>query len=274
VLSHKKESVLMIATVSPSRALARVAAVLLALFGVPLAAQDLPSAREGAATQDDRPDTNVQLTLYGWLAGATGEFRPFAHAPTLAFDSSFGEVLDDLEAAFFASAQLRRGSFVVVTDVSHASLSREGRVPPGIPASGKVSQSAITGLAGGRVEDSAELSVDLLAGARLWNLDGSIEVPLAGVSVAPGKTFVDPVIAARINAGVVPRMSAIVHADIGGFGIGSHFTYQLVGTLNYRAARNSWISAGWRHLHLDHADGGTRFAGSQTGPLLGVTQRF
>jgi hypothetical protein len=264
----------MIAKVAPSRALARLAAVFIALFGAPLAAQDSLSARDGAATQGEPKDTNAQLTLYGWLAGATGEFRPFAQAPTLAFDNSFGEVLEDLEAGFFATAQLRRRSLVVVTDVSYASLSRDGRVPPGIPASGKVSQLAITGLAGGRVEDSAELSVDLLAGARLWSLDGSIKVPLAGVSAAPGKTFVDPIIATRINAGVVPRMSAIIHADIGGFGIGSHFTYQLVGTLNYRAARNSWISAGWRHLHLDYADGGTRFAGSQTGPLLGVTQRF
>jgi hypothetical protein len=183
-------------------------------------------------------------------------------------------VLEDLDAAFFASGQFRRNRFVVVADVSYASLSREGLVPPGIPASGEVSQLAITALAGARVEDGDDLTVDLLAGARLWNLDGRVDVPLAGVSVAPDKTFVDPIVAARVNIALAERLSGIVHADIGGFGVGSDFTYQVVGTLNYRIARSTFVSVGWRHLHLDYDDAGTAFEGSQTGPLVGVTQRF
>ena len=235
-------------------------------FAAPLSAQQ--SEDEGSA------DGGVQVTVYGWMAGATGEFTPFAGAPTLEFDNSFGEVLEDLDAAFFASAQFRRERFVVVADVSYASLSREGVVPPGIPASGKVKQLAITALAGARVADRDDLTVDLLAGVRLWSLAGQIAVPLAGVSIAPDKTFADPIIAARLNAGVAPRLSATVQADAGGFGVASDFTYQLVGTLNYRIGQGSYISAGWRHLYLDYSDSGTRFDGSQTGPLVGVTFRF
>lgn len=231
-------------------------------------------ASPAQAQDEEASDGGGQVTIYGWLAGATGEFTPFAGAPSLEFNNSFGEALEDLDAAFFASGQFRRDRFVVIADVSYASLSREGIVPPGIPASGEVSQLAITALAGLRVEDDADLKVDLLAGARLWNLDGRVEVPLAGVSAAPDRTFVDPVVAARVNIGLAPRLSAIVNADIGGFGIGSDFTYQVVGTLNYRIARSTWVSAGWRHLHLDYEDAGTAFEGSQTGPLLGVTQRF
>jgi hypothetical protein len=183
-------------------------------------------------------------------------------------------VLGDLDAAFFASGQLRRGRFVAVADISYASLSREGVVPPGIPASGKVSQLAITALAGARVEDSAALTIDLLAGARLWDVDGQVDVPLAGVALAPGKTFLDPVVAARLNAPVAPRLTALLHADIGGFGIGSDFSYQVVATANYRASDRFYISAGWRHLHLDYAEAGTVFNGSQTGPIIGATFRF
>ena len=229
---------------------------------LPLAAQETASAN------------TAQVTVYGWMAGATGEFRPFAGAPTLAFDNSFGEVLDDLDAAFFANALVRRDRFVATADFSYASLSRTGVVPPGVPASGRVSQLAITALAGARVKDSAALSVDLLAGARLWNLDGQIAVPAVGVAVAPGKTFVDPVIATRVNASLAPRLSALIQGDIGGFGAASDFTYQVTGTLNYRLSDRFFVSAGWRHLHLDYANGGTRFEGSQTGPLLGITHRF
>lgn len=242
-------------------------------FGA-LSVPALPLAAQDRVAQDAEASNSAQVTVYGWMAGATGEFRPFAGAPTLAFDNSFGEVLDDLDAAFFANALVRRDRFVATADVSYASLSRMGLVPPGVPASGKVSQLAITALAGARVEDSAAISVDLLAGARLWNLNGSVAVPLAGVAVAPDKTFVDPIIATRINALVAPRLSALIQADIGGFGLGSDFTYQVAGTLNYGISDRIFISAGWRHLHLDYANGGTRFEGSQTGPLLGVTHRF
>lgn len=238
-----------------------------AILAAPLSAQ--------GSSPDERSETNsAQFTIYGWLAGATGKFRPFAGAPTVEFDNSFSEVLGDLDAAFFASAQLRRDRFVAVADVSYASLSREGLVPPGVPASGKVSQLAITALAGARVHDSDQMTVDLLGGARLWDLGGRVSVPLAGVSVAPDKTFVDPVVATRINAPLAPRLSALVQADVGGFGIGSDLTYQAVGTLNYRAGRRSYFSAGWRHLHLDYDDAGTRFVGSQTGPIIGFTQQF
>lgn len=249
------------------RLAARAAASALTLVAAPLAAQT-------GAGADAEPASSAQVTVYGWLAGATGEFRPLAGAPTIGFDNSFGEVLEDLDAAFFANALIRRDRFVATGDISYSALSREGRVPPGIPASGKVSQLAITALAGARVEDSAAISVDLLAGARLWNLDGRVAVPLAGVAVAPGKTFIDPIVATRVNASLAPRLSALVQADIGGFGAGSDFTYQVAGTLNYSASDRFVLSAGWRHLHLDYADGGTRFEGSQTGPIIGVTHRF
>lgn len=260
-----------------SRAVVRragcAAALALAALAAPLCAQagDDAAADVGAGGE---PDNSAQTTVYGWLAGATGEFRPFAGAPTIGFDNSFGEVIEDLDSAFFANALVRRDRLVIAADVSYAALSRDGIVPPGIPASGKVSQLAITALAGARVVDDDGLTVDLLGGARLWDLDGQVAVPLAGVAAAPGKTFVDPVIAARINVPVAPRLSALLQADIGGFGAGSDFTYQIASTLNYRVAGRFYLSAGWRHLHLDYASGGTRFEGSQTGPIVGVTHQF
>lgn len=249
----------------------RISLSLLAACLIPTATTPVVAQEENTKAGDDN---NLQITVYGWLAGATGELRPFAGAPTLEFDNSFGEVLGDLDAAFFASGQLRRDRLVVVADVSYASLSREGRVPPGIAASANVSQLAISALAGARVEDSDALTVDLLAGARIWDLDGRVEVPLVGVALVPGKTFVDPVVAARFNAPLAPRVSALLHTDIGGFGIGSDFTYQVVATANYRASDQFYISAGWRHLHLDYSDAGTVFKGSQTGPIIGATYRF
>lgn len=204
-----------------------------AILAVPAQAQAQSFEAEDGP-QERASDSGGQVTIYGWLAGATGDFTPFARAPTLSFDNSFGDVLEDLDAAFFASGQFRRDQLVMIADVSYASLSRDGLVPPGIPASGEVSQLAITALAGMRVEDGDDLQVDFLAGARLWNLEGRVEVPFAGVSIAPDRTFVDPLMAVRINVGLAPGLSAIVYTDMGGFGVGSDFTYQLLATVNYQ----------------------------------------
>lgn len=228
----------------------------------------------GAEQDSEGRSTSGQVTVYGWLAGATGEVTPLTGAPTLEFESSFSEVLENLEAAFFVSGLVRKDNLVFVGDLSYASLSREGLVPPGIPASGEVSQLAITLVGGARVLSEEGATIDVLAGARLWNVESRVDVPLAGISASPDKTFVDPVIAARVNGQIAPRLSAIAYIDLGGIGIASEFTYQVVGTLNYRAGRATYLSAGYRHLHLDYQDNGTVFDGSQTGPLIGITQRF
>lgn len=238
----------------------------------PVSAQSMPPAENEVVTEQRA--TGGQITVYGWLAGAAGEITPIAGAPTLEFDNSFGEVLADLDAAFFVTGLVRKDRLVFVGDVSYAALSREGIIPPGVPASGEVSQFSATLAGGARVSDRSGLTVDVLVGARFWNVETQVDVPLAGVSVSPEKTFVDPVIAARTSAPIAANLSATVYADLGGLGVGSDITYQIAGTLNYRIGRATYISAGYRHLYLDFDDDGTVFKGSQTGPLIGLTQRF
>jgi hypothetical protein len=65
-----------------------------------------------------------------------------------------------------------------------------------------------------------------------------------------------------------------VHADIGGFGIGSDSTWQVVATANYQISKALHLSAGYRHLAVDRDESGTRIDISMSGPLLGATWRF
>lgn len=254
------------------RTCARLAAAAFCLtLPLPLLAQSEQSDDTEAARTPG--EVRGQVTAYGWLAGATGEITPFTGAPTLEFENSFSEVLEDLDVAFFVTGLVRKDKLVFVGDLSFAKLSREALVPPGIPASGEVSQLAITLAGGARVVDGNDVTIDLLGGARLWNVESEVDVPLVGVSVSPSKTFVDPIIAGRVNAQIAPRLSAIAYVDFGGIGIGSDFTYQVAATLNYRVGRETYVSVGYRHLYLDYEDNGTFFEGSQTGFLVGITQR-
>lgn len=98
-----------------------------------------------------------------------------------------------------------------------------------------------------------------------------MQVPLAGVDRSPGLSFVGPIIGARANIGLAPRWSVIAYGDIGGFGAGSKSTSQLLGTINYQASEGLYLSAGYRHLHVDHRTDGTRIDVVMSGPLLGAT---
>jgi hypothetical protein len=92
--------------------------------------------------------------------------------------------------------------------------------------------------------------------------------------VAPSTSFVDPILALRVNTPINDRWSLLGYLDVGGFGVGSDFTAQVAVTANYEVNENLYLSLGWRHLHVDYSDGGTVFKGAMTGPLVGATWRF
>jgi hypothetical protein len=226
-----------------------------------------------APTTGVAQDWSGQVTLYGWGAGVTGDFTPFTGAPTLSFDKSLSEVLEDLDAAFFVTGLARRGDLVLFGDLTYSSSSRSGLTPLG-PAAGEVTLRSLTLAAGRRFDAGGGSTLDVMGGLRAWQIDGSVSAPLAGISIAPQAEFVDPIIALRGNAPLSDRWSLLGYIDVGGFGAGSDLTWQASVTANYQATDNHYLSIGWRHLYVDYSDGGTVFEGAMTGPVIGATWRF
>lgn len=99
-----------------------------------LLAAALPLADQDAADPLDRAPTAAQITPYPWLAGFGGDVRPCPGGPDLRVSRSFGELLEDLDAAVFVAGLVRIDRFVAVSDISHTSSSREWLVPTGNPA--------------------------------------------------------------------------------------------------------------------------------------------
>ena len=215
-----------------------------------------------------------QITPYVWAAGIGGDITPFTGAPTLSFDTSISEVLEDLDAAFFVSGYARRDRLVFMGDLSWSSSSKDGHVPPGLPASGRLTQRSLTLLGGYRAISNDDLTLDLLAGLRAWSVKSDVSVAGGALHAAPGKEFVDPILALRANIAFGPQWSAILYIDAGGFGVGSESTTQILATLNRQISENLYVSAGYRRLDVDYRSGGTRVDVTMAGPLVGVTWRF
>lgn len=219
-------------------------------------------------------DWSWQVTPYVWAAGLGGDVTPMSGAPTLSFDKSFSEVMEDLDGAFFLSAYARRDRLVVMGDLSWSSSSKSGTVPPGLPAEGELTQRSLTLLAGWRSVENDRLSLDLLGGIRAWDIRSTVTVAGGAMQASPGKDFVDPILAARMNVTLAPRWSGILYADFGGFGAGSDNTSQILATVNYQVNDHLWLSAGYRQLTVDYRSGGTAVDVTMAGPLLGATWRF
>ncbi|MCV2446964.1 hypothetical protein [Paracoccus sp. DMF] len=218
-------------------------------------------------------DWSGQITPYVWGAGLGGDVTPFAGAPTLAFDKSLSEVLEDTDGAFFLSGFARRDRLVLMGDLSWSASSKAGTLPPGLPAAGKVTQRSLTLLAGWRVVSNDRMTLDALAGARAWRVESRIKIAGGAIQASPGKDFIDPILALRANVALAPQWSAILYADVGG-GAGSEHTSQFLATVNYQVTDQLYVSAGYRQLNVDYRDGGTRLDVTMAGPILGATWRF
>ncbi|MCG6113489.1 MAG: hypothetical protein MEQ74_15280 [Paracoccus sp.] len=229
------------------------------------------SALPGAAQEQS---WRGQVTPYVWGAGLAGDITPFTGAPTFSVDKSLSEVLEDTDGAFFFSGYARRDRLVLMGDLSLSSSSKDGLIPPGLPATAKLRQRSMTLLGGYRAVDQANIHFDALVGVRLWRVEGSVDVAGGAISRSGDKSFTDPVIAFRANYALTPRLSTIVYADFGGFNEGSDNTSQIVATLNYQVSNTLYVSGGYRQLSVDYSEGGTQVDMTMAGPLLGMTLRF
>lgn len=256
-----------------------IGAALLLACGTHAVAQDMESAADEGA---DRARNAAQITAYAWLAGFAGDIRPGPASPTFRVDKSFGDLLETSDGAFWISGFVRRDRTVFMADFSRTKSSEEGLVPtglpapfpPAVPADGGLKLTSLTGAAGYRVAQTDNATLDLLAGARAWWVRPNLQVPALGVDLAPRENFVDPILAARANFALAPRLSALVYGDIGGFGVGSEATAQIAATLNYRVGRSFVMSGGYRYLGVDYERDGVVVDARLAGPVLGATVVF
>ena len=118
---------------------------------------------------------------------------------------------------------------------------------------------------------------ELGGGLRAWWLNTEIRLDpglLPGRTVDQTTNWVDPVIAARASLRLNDRLSLTGYGDIGGFGVGSEFTWQVVATLDWRVS--DWISAslGYRWIQIEYEDRRATINLDMSGPILGASFRF
>jgi len=114
-------------------------------------------------------------------------------------------------------------------------------------------------------------SFDVMAGVR--GVELSFEAELLGLEADTREAWVDPWIGGRGGVPLRGGWSLEGYGDVGGFGVGSDFTWQAAATLAWRSDR--WrFDVGYRALSVDFDDDDLEVELLAHGPLLGVALRL
>lgn len=245
-------------------------------------------------------DSNMvlQITPYLWAAGLKGDISPFKHAPTLDVKKSFSDVVDDLNFGGFINVWGRRDHFVFSADVMYINTTDSaGRgplsafqlpgsgvvIPPGASVRAEVdSKQFMTSLQGGyRVVDTKEITFDILAGIRFWQISTDVSVkanhPAIGAhSASHGERFnwIDPLFGIRAFVPATENLSFQLQADVGGFGAGLKSTWSTLATVNYVLTDRLSTSVGYKVLDVHYDRSGHVYDVRLNGPVFGLTYRF
>jgi hypothetical protein len=220
---------------------------------------------------------------YLWLAGIDATIKtPLARAPEV--NSSVGpfQLLGHLDGAPFMGAfEVRQGPLGFLGDVLHVPVGTNITTHNVFFEGGKAALKANmgTGLVLYRLVDQPTQFADLGLGFRAWSFSADLSLNpglLAGQSVNRSTGWGDPLIGGRYHYDFGNGFGATAYGDVGGFGVGAHVDWQLIGTIDYTL--NSWIDVhlGYRSLNFDYqaSDSNLGFNVHMKGPILAGTFRF
>ncbi|MFY9832020.1 MAG: hypothetical protein WAK66_04805, partial [Methylocystis sp.] len=121
------------------------------------------------------------------------------------------------------------------------------------------------------------------------NVTGVVNVPLLGYqqsgALALDKSgtmeWIDPIIGLRLRHRIGPGDEFQLRGDIGGFGVGSKFSWQLAGGYSHDMKIGDWTitnTVGYRALSVDYSNGtGSGQKGMDAvihGPVMETSLRF
>jgi hypothetical protein len=223
------------------------------------------------------------VTPYLWLAGTYATTTtPIERAPEV--NSSVGpfQMLGNLKGVpFMGSAEIRVGPIGLLGDVLHVPIGTDITTRNVFFQGGNAALTANTGtaLVLYRVLDAPIQFADLGIGFRSWGFSMNLNLNpglAAGQSVSRRAGWGDPLLAGRYHYDFGNGFGMTAYGDFGGFGLGAHTDWQVMGTVDY--ALNSWINLrlGYRSLNFNYtASGGDPgFNVHMRGPIFAGTFRF
>jgi hypothetical protein len=251
--------------------------------GLLLQGTRLPIAFAEETSQND--EWTFAAAPYMWFVSLDGDVTVKGQKSDV--DMDFSDIWDEMNIGAMIAFEASNSRWGVLSDVFYANLGNDSTVD-GI----KIEPSFdiyVTSLGGfyrfgtwNLGEDSAAtVSVDGIASGRYTYLD--LELDFKGIGKASGHhDWLDPVVGARALFDFSEHWTLGLEGSIGGFGVGSDFTWHAAGRVGYRfdlfSEKDANLIGGYRALSWDYSDGSglNKFEWDVTlhGPILGLVVTF
>lgn len=248
---------------------------LLVLAGLFVAGTGAPRV---AAAQDDSgwQFMVVPYVLFPHMNGTIGVGPVSADV-----DATPSDIFSNLQFGAMLAAEARRGPWAIGFNGLYMDLGKEKEVlttPGGPSLSGEL----------GAYQGAVELTgfrtltpfLEVLAGGRVNFLGADIAVDLPNQSFSrdADRTFFDPFLGVRLTAPDTGKWRLSVRGDVGGFGVGSDFTWQVRVLAGYRVSRLIELGLGYWAVGIDYTSdtpvGEFNYDVTTFGPQVGIGFHF
>lgn len=279
------------------------------------------AAEVGAVSQSASDTWAFSFTTYAWTPWISGDLTIKGRSFDVDITAGqVLDALDwSGIPAWFSYAEARKGRLTLFNDIAYAKLSDSNDFAKSGPLgavtlTGNVAaeyEQAIVEVGAAYEIWSGDhpgwgpSAFDILVGGRYWHQDATVSavaslngVPPGPPTLPPGldvdfgrdrvfarsgsKDWVDPFIGARLRQQLAPGQNLTVRGDVGGFDVGSDFTWQVIATYDFRLCVTDRYVVdgylGYRALSVDYSEGSGvnryEFDAIQQGPVMGATLRF
>lgn len=213
------------------------------------------------------PSWEFSLKPYLFLSGLSGSVT--GNELTFPINSSFSDLVDNLRIGGFISLAGVKGQWGFLADFEYISLQggNSGRVPVDLRLDTTIGELDATF---GPARDS---SLKFVGGVRLFDVGQSLLIA-DEPTLEASATVVDPILGAIGAWEVGDHWLFQMRGDLGGFGIGSEFTYQLMLEFQWRISDSVGLPFGYRVLGYRIQQDQVELDIKLSGLFLGLDFRF
>ena len=225
--------------------------LMLAVFmglGIRLSAQDSSAAIR---------KWHYLLEPYAMFPNMSGTIG-IGNLPNSEINENPGDIFSNLQMGAMLYAEAHNNTWAITSDLLYMKLGASVEGKRDILSGDAEAKQLGWELAGLRkLNPWLEVGVGAQLNSIKSELDLSVQDSSGTIKKSGGltETWVDPEIIARVKLPLSEKWSLQFRGNIGGFGIGSKFAWQLQGYAGYRFSKLFQLSAGYRVIGLDYEKG-------------------
>jgi hypothetical protein len=192
-----------------------------------------------------------------------------------------GDLVEALKFGLMFAGDTRRGTTSLLYDIFYTDLEFAGSLAAPVPVNVDTNLKLLLASfgVGHDLERTESGFVQVFGGLRYVKLDNSVTLsgtgtPAAVVGVSRSDDYLEPLVGLRGRTQVGERTSLGGYMNVGGFGLGSEFTFDGYVGLDYAFSDTKTASVGVRYLSIDYEAANADLDVEMVGPVVGLAWSF